>query len=102
VWCVPDQAFDLQDLREVAVKIHQLNSAWGEAKKAGYVRHAIREYNIHKGLRHARIVPLLDIFEVDANTFATVLSLCTGGDLDTHLQEHQVCAPPRGPRAGGA
>lgn len=33
---------------------------------------------------------LLDIFEVDANTFATVLQLCTGGDLDTHLKEHGV------------
>lgn len=29
-----------------------------------YVRHAIREYNIHRGLRHANIVALLDIFEV--------------------------------------
>jgi len=84
------QAFDLEELREVAVKIHQLNSSWNEAKKASYVRHALREYNIHRGLSHARIVALLDIFEIDANTFATVLELCTGGDLDTHLKEHQV------------
>lgn len=33
---------------------------------------------------------LLDIFEVDANTFATVLELCPGGDLDSHLKEHGV------------
>lgn len=85
------QAFDLEELREVAVKIHQLNSSWNEGKKASYVRHALREYNIHRGLSHARIVALLDIFEIDANTFATVLELCTGGDLDTHLKEHQVC-----------
>ncbi|EIE19774.1 kinase-like protein [Coccomyxa subellipsoidea C-169] len=84
------QAFDLTELREVAVKIHQLNSSWNEAKKASYVRHALREYSIHRGLAHARIVALLDIFEIDANTFATVLELCTGGDLDTHLKEHQV------------
>ena len=32
----------------MAVKIHQLNSAWAEAKKASYVKHAIREYNIHR------------------------------------------------------
>ena len=60
------------------------------------MKHAIREYRIHRGLAHARIVPLLDIFEVDANTFATVLALCTGGDLDAHLQEHQVLQK-RGP-----
>lgn len=44
-----------------------------------------------KGLSHARIVALLDIFEIDTNTFATVLELCKGGDLDKHLKEHQVC-----------
>lgn len=86
----PVQAYDCEAMREVAVKIHQLNSAWAESKKASYVRHAVREYNIHKGLRHARIVALLDIFEVDVNTFATVLELCRGHDLDSHLKDHQV------------
>ena len=63
------QAYDLETMREVAVKIHQLNSSWHESKKASYVRHAVREYNIHKSLRHVRIVALLDIFEIDVNTF---------------------------------
>ena len=76
----------------MAVKIHQLNSSWGESKKASYVKHAIREYNIHRSLRHPRIVGLLDIFEIDAHTFATVLELCRGGELESHLKEHQVCA----------
>ena len=87
------QAYDLEAMREVAVKIHQLNSAWHESKKASYVRHAVREYNIHKSLRHARIVALLDIFEIDVNTFATVLELCRGKDLDSHLKDHQVPYP---------
>jgi serine/threonine protein kinase len=56
------------------------------------VKHAVREYNIHKALAHTRIVALLDIFEIDTNTFATVLELCKGGDLDSHLKEHQACA----------
>ena len=77
-------------MREVAVKIHQLNSTWHESKKASYVRHAVREYNIHKSLRHPRIVALLDIFEIDVNTFATVLELCRGKDLDSHLKDHQA------------
>ena len=88
------QAFDLEALREVAVKVHQLNTGWREAKKADYVRHAIREYNIHRHLSHARIVALMDIFEVDPDTFATVLALCPGGDLEDHLREHQVRACP--------
>ncbi|KAA6416932.1 MAG: serine threonine- kinase TOUSLED-like [Trebouxia sp. A1-2] len=84
------KAFDLQDLREVAVKLHQLNSSWSDVKKASYVKHAVREYKIHRQLRHARVVGLLDIFELDSCTFATVLELCEGGDLDSHLQSHHV------------
>jgi tousled-like kinase len=34
----------------VACKIHQLNDEWPEEKKANYVRHAMREYDIHKQL----------------------------------------------------
>lgn len=37
------------------------------------------------------MVGLLDIFELDSGTFATVLELCEGNDLDLHLQRHQVC-----------
>jgi serine/threonine protein kinase len=46
------------------VQLHQLNSGWSEARKASYVKHAVREYNIHKALRHVNIVSLTDIFEV--------------------------------------
>lgn len=46
------------------VQLHQLNSGWSEARKASYVKHAVREYNIHKALRHINIVSLTDIFEV--------------------------------------
>ncbi len=74
----------------MACKIHQLNSSWCEAKKQSYVKHAIREYNIHKGLRHAHITALADIFEIDNNTFATILELCDGEDLDSHLRDHGV------------
>jgi tousled-like kinase len=84
------RAFDMKALCEVAIKIHQLNSQWNEAKKQSYVRHAVREYNIHKSLKHRRVVALTDIFEIDNNTFATVLELCRGGDLEGHLREHST------------
>ena len=50
------QAFDLQDLREVAVKLHQLSSSWSDVKKASYVKHAVREYKIHRQLRSATLL----------------------------------------------
>jgi len=49
------------------LQIHQLNSTWSEARKASYVRHAVREYTIHKALHHRNIVSLTDIFEVGTN-----------------------------------
>ena len=48
------QALDLSSLREVACKILQLNTQWSEAKKASYVKHAVREYHIHHKLHHPR------------------------------------------------
>ncbi|KAG7671198.1 hypothetical protein KSW81_003336 [Nannochloris sp. 'desiccata'] len=92
------RAYDLVALRPVAVKIHQLSSQWSEAKKASYVKHSVREYHIHRALNHPRIVHLLDIFEIDNNTFATVLDLCTGGDLEAYTKDHEVL-PEREARA---
>lgn len=109
------KAYDLIEYREVACKIHQLNPQWPEEKKQSYTRHATREYNIHKvslsslalprsrcssqpllsphifplafqSLRHDRIVQLFDVFEIDANSFATVLEFYPGHDLDYYLK----------------
>ena len=92
------RALDLVDHVEVAVKIHQLSSQWSEAKKASYVRHSVREYHIHRQMNHPRIVRLLDIFEIDNNTFATVLELCIGGDLENYIRAQEVL-PEREARA---
>lgn len=64
--------------RYVACKLHGLNAQWSEEKKQSYIRHAIREYNIHKSLVHHHIVRLWDIFEIDQNTFCTILEYCSG------------------------
>lgn len=64
--------------RYVACKLHGLNAQWSEDKKQSYIRHAIREYNIHKTLVHHHIVRLWDIFEIDHNTFCTILEYCSG------------------------
>ncbi|XP_026681238.1 serine/threonine-protein kinase tousled-like 2 [Diaphorina citri] len=54
--------------------------------------HALREYNIHKALDHPRVVKLYDVFEIDANSFCTVLEYCDGHDLDFYLKQHKTIA----------
>ncbi|XP_067127400.1 serine/threonine-protein kinase tousled-like 2 isoform X3 [Centruroides vittatus] len=88
------KAFDLKEQRYVACKIHQLNKDWKDDKKANYIKHALREYNIHKSLDHPRVVKLFDVFEIDANSFCTVLEYCDGHDLDFYLKQHK-CIPER-------
>lgn len=83
------KAFDLKEQRYVACKIHQLNKDWKDDKKANYIKHALREYNIHKSLDHPRVVKLYDVFEIDANSFCTVLEYCDGHDLDFYLKQHK-------------
>ncbi|XP_078656269.1 serine/threonine-protein kinase tousled-like 2 isoform X1 [Branchiostoma floridae x Branchiostoma belcheri] len=83
------KAFDLKEQRYVACKIHQLNKDWKEDKKANYIKHAMREYEIHKKLDHPRIVKLYDVFEIDNNSFCTVLEYCDGNDLDYYLKQHK-------------
>ncbi|XP_031493284.1 serine/threonine-protein kinase TOUSLED isoform X2 [Nymphaea colorata] len=80
------KAYDLLEYRYVACKLHGLNAQWSEEKKQSYIRHAIREYNIHKSLVHQHIVRLWDTFEIDHNTFCTVLECCSGKDLDAVLK----------------
>jgi tousled-like kinase len=82
------RALDLVDIREVAVKIHQLNNGWSEGKKQNYIKHATREYAIHKVMAHPNVVKLHDVFEIDVNSFATVLEHCAGLDLDQYLKQH--------------
>ncbi|KAJ1548349.1 hypothetical protein HK096_002077, partial [Nowakowskiella sp. JEL0078] len=65
--------------------IHSVNNQWSEDRKNAFVRHATREYHIQKSLKHPRIVSLHDVFEIDNSTFATVLELCDGPDLETYL-----------------
>ncbi|KRY31890.1 Serine/threonine-protein kinase tousled-like 1, partial [Trichinella spiralis] len=85
VWC----AFDLDEQRYVACKIHQVNREWREEKKSSYVRHALREKDIHKTLDHPRVVKLYDVFTIDVNSFCTVLEYCDGNDLDFYLKQNK-------------
>ncbi|CAB9497850.1 activated protein kinase catalytic subunit alpha-1 [Seminavis robusta] len=92
------RAFDVEALQEVAVKIHELDPRWSDEKKENYTKHVSREYDIHRSVRHPRVVSLLDVFEVDANSFCTVLELCGGTDLETILKQ-QGKLPEKAARA---
>ncbi|KAK3588071.1 hypothetical protein CHS0354_012124 [Potamilus streckersoni] len=92
------KGFDLKEQKYVACKIHQLNREWKDDKKANYIKHALREYNIHKGLDHPRIVKLYDVFEIDNNSFCTVLEYCEGNDLDFYLKQNK-CIPEKEARS---
>lgn len=84
------KSFDTKELRYVACKVHQLNKDWKEDKKANYIKHAVREYTIHRSLNHPRIVQLHDVFEIDSNSFVTVLEYCDGNDLDFMLKQQKT------------
>jgi hypothetical protein len=44
-----------------------------------------------KRVKHDAIVRLFDVFEIDDDSFCTVLELCEGDDLDAHLKA-RCCA----------
>ena len=82
------RAFDIETCDEVACKIHRVNKDWNENKKSNYVRHALREKEIHKKLSHSNIVRMPDAFGIDTEAFCTVLEYCDGNDLDHYLKQH--------------
>ena len=73
-----EQAFDLVEHRYVACKVHSLNHQWRGERRQSYICHVVREYNIHKTLVHPHIVRLWDVFEIDHDSFCTVLEYCSG------------------------
>lgn len=84
------QAYDIKDLRVVACKIHQLNSSWKDSRKENYIKHVLRECQIHKKISHPRVVQMYDTFVFDENTYVTVLEYCSGYDLDMLLKKHSI------------
>ena len=80
------KAYDLENCREVACKIHHFDNSWSEQIKDNYIKHAIRENEIHKDLNHRRVVKQFDTVEIDHNSFCTILELCSGPDLYFYLK----------------
>lgn len=83
------KAYDLIECRIVACKIHQINANWKENRKENYIKHVLRECQIHKSVKHPRLIQMFDTFILDNNTFVTVLEFCDGYDLDLYIKKHQ-------------
>lgn len=78
---------DLESMAEVAVKIHYVNPAWTEEMKASYLRHSVREAEVHKLLAHPNIVRLHDSIPLEGDSFCSVLEFCDGLDLGSYLRK---------------
>jgi tousled-like kinase len=50
------KGYDLENCREVACKIHHFDDSWNETIKESYIKHALRENEIHKELNNRRVV----------------------------------------------
>ena len=83
------KAYDLENHTYVACKLNQLNQNWKEEIKDSYIKHTIRENQIHKNINHHRIVKLFDTIEIDDNSFCTILEYCSGPDLSTYMKEYK-------------
>lgn len=87
-------AFDLDTASKVAVKFHSLDRNWRDDRKREYVKRVAREYSIMRDLDHPRVVKLFDVFEINDDTFATVLEYCSGEDLDAVLRSRKTLPEP--------
>jgi tousled-like kinase len=74
-------AFDVVEVRNVALKIQRMNSQWTRAMKENFVRHSGREIKIMQSAHHENVVALYGHFYIDDNTVAMVMEYCAGGDL---------------------
>eukprot|EP01063_Lacrimia_lanifica_P011817 TRINITY_DN18503_c0_g1_i1.p1 TRINITY_DN18503_c0_g1~~TRINITY_DN18503_c0_g1_i1.p1 ORF type:complete len:558 (+),score=219.32 TRINITY_DN18503_c0_g1_i1:66-1739(+) len=83
------RAIDLETSETVAMKLHQTNPTWSAEKRAQYVRHAKREFEIQQQARHPRVVGLVDCFDLPQckDSFCTVLEHTKYGDLDSYLKK---------------
>jgi tousled-like kinase len=67
---------------------------WADDAKDNYIRHAIRENNVQKQLKHPNIVTLYNTVEIDRTSFITVMEYCNGPDLSYYLRKHK-CIPEK-------
>ena len=81
------KAYDLIELKYVAIKLHYINEKWNSSTKESYIKKTERENKVFSKLNHSGIVKYYDSFSIDENTFCTILEYCDGNDLSYKLKE---------------
>lgn len=81
------KGLDLETMNDVAIKIHYVNPSWTEEMKATYLKHSIRESEVHKSLDHPNIVKLYDTIPLEEDSFCSILEYCDGSDLGIYLKK---------------
>jgi tousled-like kinase len=80
-------AFDVTEIRNVALKIQRMNPQWPRSKKEDFVRHSGREIKILQSAHHENVVRFYGHFYIDDNTVAMVMEYCAGGDLAAFIRK---------------
>ena len=83
------KAYDIINHNIVACKLHQLNQNWKDEIKDNYIKHTIRENQIHQEFNHHNIVKHYGTIDIDNNSFCTILEYCTGPDLASYLKKNK-------------
>lgn len=81
---------DLHSMDKIAIKIHYINPSWTEELKATYLKHSIRESEIHRRLNHPNIVKLYDTIHLEGDSFCNIIEYCEGSDLSSLLKRSKV------------
>ncbi len=90
------KAFDLQEQNYVACKIFTINSNWSNEIIENYLKHTLREIELHKKINCPQIIKQLNSFNIDNQSYCTVLEYCNGKDLlsfmklNKNLSENEV------------
>ena len=84
------KAFDLVDKKYVACKVYLIKQNWPKEICENYIKHTLREIEIHKTINCSKIIKQLDVFDIDGNSYCTVLEFCNGGDLGTYLKLYRT------------
>ena len=82
------KAYDIENFRYVAIKIHQCNPKWNATVRNNYIKHTDRENKAFQDLNHPNIVKYYETVHVDNMSYGTVLEYCEGQDLDYLLKKN--------------
>ena len=71
-------------LRQVAIKIAESNSEFGDMKERFF-----NEAKLIASIAHATVVPIYDCGEIEGEAFL-VMQYMSGGDLESHMKKHTL------------